>query len=81
MTLIPRGPASSFCVITDGRYKLTLKGGEEPRLFDLSSDPFECRDLAPEMPDLVESLRREILKQQERNPIIEQYAKLFPIST
>ncbi len=81
VTLIPRGPASSFCVITDGRYKLTLKGGEEPRLFDLSSDPFECRDLAPEMPDLVESLRREILKQQERNPIIEQYAKLFPIST
>lgn len=51
-----RGPINSFAVVTDGRWKLIMRPGQADRLYDLSSDPFECHEIAGEHPDQVERL-------------------------
>lgn len=81
VNLVPGGAATAFYAITDGTYKLILRSGEPDRLYNLDQDPFEQENLAASMPEVVRTLRSAIPAQQERNPIIAEYAKKFPIST
>lgn len=43
-------------VIWDGRMKLFVKEGDEPKLYDLETDPGEMNDLAQDCPDQAERL-------------------------
>lgn len=59
--------ASTFRVtrrsVYDGRHHLIVDDRGGAQVFDVTEDPGERRDLAPERPDLVESLRAKLLAQ------------------
>ena len=73
-----RGMMRIMGAITDGKYKLIMKTYEYDRLYDIENDPFECSDLARELPEDVERLRKAFGERgQKRNPVAELYAKAF----
>ena len=47
-------------MIWDGRMKLVLQEGHEPRLFDLDIDPGENKNLAVDRPELVEEMGKRL---------------------
>lgn len=47
-------------LIWDGRMKLVVQEGKEPRLFDLDVDPGECQNLASELPEEVDRLGKRL---------------------
>lgn len=57
--------AGNVAVITE-KWKITADGREPWRLFDLTTDRFERRDLAAEHPEVVESLAAEWQKWADR---------------
>ena len=74
----PKGLITSFGTVTDGRWKLIMQIGEEERLYDLMSDPFEEDNLAAEFPEEVERLKTAFGDRGEKpNPAIELYVKSF----
>ncbi|MCL2528529.1 MAG: sulfatase-like hydrolase/transferase [Defluviitaleaceae bacterium] len=57
--------AIPFGTVSDGRYKLIMTVGKDDRLYDLDNDPFECKELAAGMPEVVNKLKRQF---DERAP-------------
>ena len=43
-------------LVFDGRYKLVIREGDDPILYDLKDDPLEDRNIAAELPEIVERL-------------------------
>lgn len=70
------GAITSFAVVTDGRWKLTMRPGLEDKLFDLANDPFELQDLAARHPEQVERLHQGFVSRApKRPPAMVAYAK------
>lgn len=51
------GDGTEFRTVCDGQYKYVQFHEAPDRLFDLSTDPFECVDRSAETPDIAEQLR------------------------
>lgn len=73
-----KGPLASFGCVTDGEWKLILRPGEEDRLYHLTEDPFEQKDLARYFPGQVERLRQGFDDRGGRkHPALLQYTQAF----
>jgi len=53
-------------LIWDGRMKLVVQEGQEPRLFDLEADPGENHNLASEMVDVVDKLSKRLADESSK---------------
>ena len=53
---VNKSALTSWKLISDGRFKLVLREGEAPLLFDLNKDPNETKNLAEEFPCKVDQL-------------------------
>lgn len=80
--LISAGPEviGSFGAVTDGRYKLILQTDAPAHLYDLEEDPFECRDLIGELPEVAERLREDFRSVHKRSAVAASYAKAFNLA-
>jgi arylsulfatase A-like enzyme len=58
--IAPRSGLSSWRALWRGRHKLLAGSRGERQLFDLETDPGELDDLAPERPDELRALEREL---------------------
>jgi len=47
-------------MLFDGRYKLVAQNGQEPSLYDLTTDPEETRDVASRFPEVTAALRERL---------------------
>lgn len=56
-SFLPQDPKRAQWAATDGRWRLLWGENGEPRLYDLSNDPGESRDVAAEHPTELERLR------------------------
>jgi len=77
--LLPRpapvvSQAPDATTIRDGRWKLTLRPGRPPALFDLTDDPREARDLAEEQAARVRDLQSRS-KSAARPPLVQPKAR------
>ncbi len=74
----PTGLIRSFGTVTDGKLKLIMRVGEADRLYDLSVDPFEKKDIAMQQPAEVERLKIAFGQRGVKlDPAIELYIKSF----
>lgn len=54
------GPASSFCTVFDGRYKLIAISDKEDELYDLFNDPFETNNILSGNEDIANRLKKNL---------------------
>jgi len=56
-----------FGTVCDGRYKLIIMVGKEDRLYDLDNDPFECEDIASDLPIIAAKLKQMFSERESKN--------------
>jgi arylsulfatase A-like enzyme len=64
--VVRRGPMK--LLLPRSRWAQAIAGGRSVELYDLSTDPDEARDLAPERPELVRSLTAEVVAWFDAHP-------------
>lgn len=76
----PKGIIHSFGVITDGRYKLIMRDGQEDELYILPEDPFEMNNVASRYPEIVSDLKLAFGQRGGKlHPAMERYASSFQV--
>ena len=72
------GLYTTYGTISDGKYKLIIRGNQEFSLFDLSIDPFELNDISLEKRNKVDELWKAFLARgSSANPAEDKYAASF----
>ena len=78
----PKTLDREFATVTDGEFKLIMEPGKADRLYRISEDPFEMKDVAESMPEKVEELKkgygeRVVSRSPEMIAALQAYAKSF----